>query len=100
MTEIPVCMWCGEPVTEADSRAPVAGGTWHRECLTRSIVGSIGHLKGRCSCFIPEGGATEDDPPEMTKRAAARAAAELFSALGDAEWPRCSPFDLDWLRNP
>lgn len=49
---------------------------FHRECHIRTLVGSVGHLRGKCSC---EGGAQED-PPGLSKREAARAAAELFEA--------------------
>jgi hypothetical protein len=47
---------------------------WHRECMVRQVVGSVGHLQRRCPCY----GGTETDPPEMTRREAARAACELY----------------------
>jgi hypothetical protein len=70
----------GEPyefinVIEADHshcREPI-----HRECGIRRTVGSVGHQTGRCTCFVHNGEAY-DDPPEMTRRQAARAAADVF----------------------
>jgi hypothetical protein len=47
----------------------------HRECMLRQIVGSVGHQLGTCSCH---GGEGPCDPPGMTVREAARAAADLF----------------------
>lgn len=95
----PVCLWCNEPVTEADERAPlgvvgdgVGGerGAWHRECGLRMILGSVGHLERRCSCFRPNESKEEScdddepagDPPGMTRREAARAAVEIAKRLG------------------
>jgi hypothetical protein len=71
----PDCIHCGEPVTEQDRRFTYANGpVVHAECDLRAIAGSVGHQLGRCSCF----GGDEEDPPGMTKREAARAAAALF----------------------
>lgn len=77
-----VCSHCDELIEAGDSgmwqahieldRPHAVGRPVHRECVIRSIVGSVGHQEGRCSCF----GGTEEDPPGMTKREAARAAAE------------------------
>jgi hypothetical protein len=53
----------------------------HRECAVRDVVGSLGHLRRQCSCF----GGTEEDPPGMTKREAARVACELWERLKDPE---------------
>jgi hypothetical protein len=73
------CMWCEEPIVPGDryeTRGPCAAGFLyvHRECGARSVLGSVGHLKGKCTCF----GGTEDDPPGMTKREAAKAALALW----------------------
>lgn len=82
----PLCFHCKEPVLPGEEapqnvRSFNADGTvrvdeWHRECALRSIIGSVGHLRGTCSC----NGGAEDDPPGMSRREAARAAV--------AEWER------------
>jgi hypothetical protein len=87
-------MWCGEAIAEADERAPMAEA-WHRECGIRMILGSVGHLERRCSCFrynqSKEESCDEDpagDPPGMSRREAARAAVALAKQLGKLErWP-------------
>lgn len=72
----PECPHCGEAILPWDGRIPTNDGAllFHRECLLRAVVGSVGHQLGRCPCY----GGDEDDPPGMTAREAARAAAELF----------------------
>lgn len=76
----PECPHCGESILPRDDRAETNGGAlpWHRECLVRSIAGSVGHQLGRCSCF----GGREDDPPGLSIRDAAKAALELFERIG------------------
>lgn len=74
------CFWCGEPVLPeevATERVFVMDGARrgamrdrHRECAIRAVIGSVGHQRGKCSCF----GGTEEDPPGMTRREAALAA--------------------------
>lgn len=80
------CLWCEEPVVEGD-RGVVTPfmdtdgqreAAQHRECLLRSIFGSVGHQLKRCSCF----GGTEEDPPGATRREAAKAAVALFDKMG------------------
>lgn len=73
------CPGCSEPLLDGEEVHELgeADGLpttfrWHSECLTRQMFGSVGHLLKRC----PYGG-TEEDPPGMTAREAARAAAEL-----------------------
>lgn len=73
-----ICSWCGEEIgyddigfvmdeiTEDEAR----DSFWHQECLIRNIIGSVAHQRKECSCY----GGTEEDPPSMTKREAARAA--------------------------
>ena len=85
------CGRCGEPIADIDCGLfkphieQVAEGTdakvfvgkmlpWHRECHLRSILGSVGHLMLRCSCF----GGTEEDPPTLSKRQAAIEACKLM----------------------
>lgn len=74
------CFHCGEPIAPGDRTNPHAtpgtcGGSvlmrmCHWECSARAILGSVGHIRGQCTCY----GGTQDDPPGMTKREAARAA--------------------------
>jgi len=45
----------------------------------RLVIGSVAHLERRCCCYVP--GSTEDDPPHMTPRQAARAALVLYNAV-------------------
>lgn len=80
------CPGCSEPLLdgeEIDERGRLAAdGTiatlrWHRECLIREDFGSVGHLLKRCPCY----GGTEEDPPGMTDREAARAAADTLERL-------------------
>jgi hypothetical protein len=57
---------------------PINGdGRIHHECLIRAVVGSVGHQLRRCSCY----GGDEEDPPGLTKREAARLAAETHEQL-------------------
>lgn len=83
-----LCLHCQEPIAPEDKGHWIAhtgllddGHTrfsmqpLHLECSCRMILGSVGHLKGNCSCF----GGTEEDPPGMTKREAAKAVYELFA---------------------
>ena len=77
-----ICSWCEEPISENDqgifySNGPVA----HYECFMRGITGSVAHIIGDCSCYVP--GSTCGDPPGMTKREAAREAVKMWELLGD-----------------
>lgn len=80
-----VCLQCLEDIQPDDSGVvmPYLAGEMdgglvaiHEECHLRSVFGSVGHQQRRCSCF----GGTEEDPPGLTKREAAKAAAAM--ALG------------------
>lgn len=71
---LPVCVWCDERIAPGDAREP---GPMHYECQLRSILGSVGHQLKQCSCY----GGTREDPPNMTRRQAAVAAA-LFHHFG------------------
>jgi hypothetical protein len=77
------CVYCEEPIQLGDRGVIIphvgqkgcdASHPWHMDCFLRTVVGSVGHQKQKCSCF----GGNEDDPPGMTKREAATAAARLF----------------------
>lgn len=78
-TETPVnetCNHCEEPIALGDQgviydNGPVA----HLNCFLRGIVGSVAHQLKQCGCFVK--GATEGDPPELTRRQAADKAVEL-----------------------
>lgn len=69
-----LCAWCGEPVAKGDQGVELPhhdGSTWsyrpwHEECLMRSLIGSMAHIEGRCSCF----GGT--DEPAVNKREEAK----------------------------
>lgn len=70
-----VCRICDEAIAQGDMGTIDAdGNVEHYECLMRLIIGSVGHLKRRCSCY----GGDEEDPPGMTKRQAAQAAVRLW----------------------
>lgn len=60
----------GKPVA---ARRPV-----HHECSMRSVIGSVAHIEGTCSCNIP--GSSEGDDPNLTKRQAAIAAVRAWEA--------------------
>lgn len=84
MSEIIVCLWCGEVFTgdELANAQAIAYFTaeghrtryFHHECGFRTAMGSLAHMQRRCSCY----GGSEDDPPGMTKRQAAQAALEAY----------------------
>ena len=68
------CTWCGERFT-CDDPAANATGTLHIDCLLRTLVGGLNHQCGMCPCH---GGEEPADPPAMTRREAAKAAAFYF----------------------
>jgi hypothetical protein len=72
-----VCLYCAEPIVEGDSGISLGRFVRHRECILRHVVGSVGHQLGTCSCH----GGSEEDPPGMTKRQAARAAVEFYERV-------------------
>ena len=74
-----LCFWCKELVVPgegapdgitAHSPKGIVHHPLHEECAIRSVIGSVGHQRKQCSCY----GGTEEDPPGMTKRQAARVA--------------------------
>ena len=95
------CLHCHEPIAERDvgSLMPVirrateqecqaGAGEWaadirplHADCDIRMSVGSVAHLEGKCSCTGWPAPWSEDDPPGMTRREAATAAADLFRRM-------------------
>jgi hypothetical protein len=80
-----VCMFCDEVIAEGDQGLFIGGHSdagyqdrpVHIECHVREIVGSVGHLSKRCSCY----GGNEDDPEGMSKREAAIEAYKLWKQL-------------------
>ncbi len=69
------CLHCKETIVEGDIGTVNYGGQiMHYECGMRGVIGSVGHLMGKCSCF----GGDEEDPPGMTVREAAQAACTLW----------------------
>lgn len=72
------CAWCDEPIEASETTPMFHDNPVHRECAIRLIAGSVGHQEKRCGCF----GGDMEDPPNMTKRQAARAAALVFEMTG------------------
>jgi hypothetical protein len=68
------CVWCKEEVLPEDCDPVIADCHW--ECQLRMIIGSVAHIAQQCSCYVD--GSTENDPPGMTMREAAKAAALLY----------------------
>lgn len=64
------CAHCNEAIFAGDSGLIAGCAPFHRECLARILVGSVGHQQKKCSCY----GGIEEDPPGMDKREAAQAA--------------------------
>ena len=63
------CHHCTEPLLPHER---VEHG-YHIECMARIVLGSVGHQLQRCHCY----GGTEEDPPGMSVREAAKAAYDL-----------------------
>jgi hypothetical protein len=79
------CQWCDEPI-EPDECIDRMGITrMHHECMFRSVMGSVAHVERRCSCYVD--GASETDPPDMSRREAAKASLAAWRAQGH-ELPR------------
>ena len=72
-----MCQYCGEEILPGGRSDAVCNADYHIECAFRGVGGSVGHILKRCSCY----GGTEEDPPGMTKREAAKAALELYRKL-------------------
>lgn len=63
------CLWCDEEIQPLDvGTIDHADQILHYECSMRMILGSVGHIRKRCSCY----GGTEEDPAGMTRRQAAK----------------------------
>lgn len=76
-----ICCHCEESIIDGErfeyrhirDGSGMAAKPIHHECAARLVLGSLGHLQGKCSCFN-RGSESEDDPPGLTKRQAAKAA--------------------------
>lgn len=77
------CIYCEEEILTGETPPAIFEHVqnMHHECFLRGIFGSVGHLQKRCSCY----GGTEEDPPDMTPRQAAKAAVELYRKLTQKE---------------
>lgn len=79
------CARCDEPIAEGErgwliphyDGAALSERPYHYACGIRGIIGSVGHIQRRCSCY----GGTDEDPPGMTERQAAEAALALFEEM-------------------
>jgi hypothetical protein len=79
------CSWCEEPFADEDCGVVLpfitieTGQTlaYHRECFLRMTIGSMAHQAQTCTCH----GGTEEDPPGLTRREAAKWAMEMFTAM-------------------
>lgn len=78
------CGRCDEPIAADDdgvlipyvTRCDTVMQPLHYECNLRQTIGGLNHLLGRCTCC---GGTSDPDPPHMTKRQAAKAAATFWT---------------------
>lgn len=85
------CAWCDEAVVDGDRGTFVwARGEdetvrrpMHRECSLRTVMGSIGHLTGTCSCF-KTGEEVFEDPPGLSRREAAQEVWDFVTSRGVA----------------
>lgn len=73
------CPHCDEAIAPGDRLATgYAFQAVHWECGLRAVIGGVNHQRGTCSCC--PGGTDDPDPPDMTRREAAHAAAAEFFA--------------------
>jgi hypothetical protein len=69
------CTHCHEEVLPGERVAPYMNPPLHWECALRAVVGGVNHQKGLCMCC---GGTEEPDPPGLTRREAAKEAADYW----------------------
>lgn len=84
------CLLCGEAFAPGDSGEMTVAFTAdgaareayiHKECMMRSVVGSVAHLEGRCICHGGEPGSA----PVRTLREDALATWAWIQAKGQAD---------------
>lgn len=83
-TAEPTCVWCREAILSQHAQSfhmYANGAQAHRECAQRSVVGGVNHQRGTCTCC---GGTDDPDPPELSRREAAIAAAYYWEAIDRA----------------
>jgi hypothetical protein len=74
----PLCVWCKEVILPEERIENMPLVQTHRECVIRSIFGSIAHIRHECSCY--GGNKTDEDLlPGLTRREHARLAFVEFS---------------------
>jgi hypothetical protein len=71
------CQWCSEMVEPGDLVHSILP-EFHYACALRATLGSIAHVRARCSCYVKDDSA-EEDPPGLTKRQAARLVADFVN---------------------
>lgn len=71
------CAWCDEPVLKGEQAEESVNAPMHRECLLRSVIGSVSHVLQLCSCYV-KGSKCSGDEPGLSKRAAARIAVKVY----------------------
>jgi hypothetical protein len=84
------CAHCGEAIAPDDAGVSMAAvlaaeaGGWrtgrlpyHATCFQRTVLGSVGHVLGQCSCYGGDPDA-DLDPPGLTRREAAALAVALW----------------------
>jgi hypothetical protein len=81
------CTHCDELFVEGEQGVMYANGPYaHIECFMRGIAGSVAHQLGTCGCYVP--GSAEGDPPELTRRQAAKVALQLSTLLQNPGYRR------------
>lgn len=70
------CIYCDEEILPEERMPPDAHGAQdiHRECLIRSIIGSVAHQKRLCRCH----GKVHEDDARLSIRQNAKAAMDYF----------------------
>jgi len=78
------CIYCEEPIQiEDDGILSSCLDALHRTCWIRMLVGSIAHQRHVCPCYLPEGEAQQHEPVGMSRRQAARLAADYYEGIID-----------------